>query len=99
MTYRPLPHSVTVKPSEIDGLGLFAKTVISKDTELGISHVIAYGDVVRTPLGGFVNHSDEPNAEKVERGNYILLSTIKDIMPGEEITLKYSWYDPTLIYE
>lgn len=99
MTYRPLPSSVTIKKSKIDGLGLFAKTVISKDTELGVSHVRAYGDIVRTPLGGFVNHSEIPNAEIIERGHYVLLSTIKDIMPGEEITLKYSWYDPTVTYE
>ena len=37
--YRPLPKEVIIKQSEIDGYGIFAKEDISKDTELGITHV------------------------------------------------------------
>lgn len=48
----------------------------------------------RTPLGGFINHSEDPNVETVYIGKYLYLITIKDIMPDEELTLKYKWYKP-----
>ena len=37
--YRPLPKNLTIKDSEIDGLGLFSKTKIQKNSFIGISHV------------------------------------------------------------
>ena len=60
----PLPDSLTVDKSEIHGLGLIAKTDINAGTDLGISHIMNdnYEDgLIRTPLGGFINHSDHPN--------------------------------------
>ena len=38
--YKPLPDSLTIKPSGIDGLGLFAKEGIAQGTNLGMSHVV-----------------------------------------------------------
>jgi len=38
-TYRPLPESLTIKKSGIDGLGLFAVDDIEISTELGITHI------------------------------------------------------------
>ena len=38
-TYRPLPKSLTIKKSGIDGLGLFAVDDIEISTELGITHI------------------------------------------------------------
>ena len=64
--YRPLPHSLTIKQSGIDGLGLFAKTALEQETTLGMSHVELGKLILRTPLGGFVNHSNEPNCTKVK---------------------------------
>ena len=37
--YRPLPKSLTIKDSKIDGLGLFSKTKIKKNSFIGITHV------------------------------------------------------------
>ena len=37
-SYRPLPASLTIKSSEIDGLGLFAIEDISEGTYLGETH-------------------------------------------------------------
>ena len=37
MMYKPLPDSLTIKESNIEGLGLFATCSISKGTNLGIS--------------------------------------------------------------
>lgn len=98
MSYRPLPKSLTIKPSNIDGLGLFATEFIEKNTFLGVTHV--YDDrfedgLIRTPLGGFFNHSETPNIELKEEFGMIGIVTIKDINKGEEITGKYTIYDPT----
>jgi hypothetical protein len=37
--YKPLPDSLTIKQSGINGLGLFAKENIGQGTNLGMSHV------------------------------------------------------------
>ena len=95
--YRPLPSYLTIKSSKIDGLGLFATENIKESTSLGISHVSDRwfsGGYIRTPLGGFFNHSNDPNCKIVENGRYLLLVTIKNIMPGEEITSIYTLYTP-----
>jgi hypothetical protein len=66
LMYKPLPDSLTIKTSEVDGLGLFAKENIGQGTNLGMSHVAIGSGIIRTPMGGFINHSDDPNAAKVE---------------------------------
>ena len=66
--YRPLPKNLTIKDSKIDGLGLFSKTKIQKNSFLGISQVKHddFQDMyIRTPLGGFCNHSKNPNVIKL----------------------------------
>tara|TARA_B100000029_G_scaffold253658_1_gene250541 strand:+ start:459 stop:752 length:294 start_codon:yes stop_codon:yes gene_type:complete len=92
--YRPLPKEITIKKSKIDGLGLFAIEDIPKDTSLGLSHVKVNGEYIRTPLGGFYNHSDDPNCEThIDTiGKNMFLLTIKDIKKGEELTAKYTLY-------
>ena len=91
MSYRPLPDSVTIKNSEINGLGLFAKKDISEGIELGVSHYLYDKEIIRTPLGGFYNHSEEPNAKKYKLDNKYVLVTIKEIKKGDEITVKYTF--------
>ena len=108
--YRPLPKNVTIKKSNIDGLGLFATEVIEKGINLGITHVfVSVGsfedDLVRTPLGGFVNHSDSPNCKILikESGSSCCgggtmrpvktLQTMRDVEEGEELTVKYEMYN------
>ena len=96
--YRPLPSYLTIQKSTIEGLGLFAIESISANTSLGISHVhhIDYeDDYIRTPLGGFINHSNTPNCDIYNDIGDLYLKTIKDIKKGEELTLKYTLYDPT----
>ena len=100
-TYRPLPSSVTVGPSEIEGLGLFAVELIPAGTCLGITHVHDpnfSNEYIRTPLGGFYNHSDNPNCKAVvgyqNERSVILLTTLRDVEAGEEITSRYWLYAP-----
>ena len=98
--YKPLPKTVAVKESPIHGYGLFAIDNIPYATDLGISHVFAVGfkdNYVRTPLGGFINHSDTPNCHKVQSHEdsaltYYILQTTKDIKKGEELTVTYTIY-------
>ena len=55
--------------------------------------------LIRTPLGGFINHSDTPNCGRsqirikpgLDKWSIIV---IEDIEEGEELTLKYKIYDP-----
>ena len=66
--YRPLPPYLTVKPSPVEGLGLFSTEPIEHATILGISHVADRhfpNGYIRTPLGGFYNHSDTPNIQRM----------------------------------
>ena len=94
--YRPLPPEVEIRKSPIEGYGLFAIFALSSGINLGCTHVYNTdfaNDRIRTPLGGFINHSDTPNCELIKIGPYYYLITSIDIMPDEEITLKYTLYE------
>ena len=94
MNYRPLPDSLTIKQSSIEGLGLFATQTIPKNIDLGMIH-FSYGELlIRTPLGGFINHSKKPNCKKLDLEDEWHLKTTKEIKAGEELTLKYTLYNP-----
>lgn len=94
--YRPLPSCLTVKDSKVDGLGLFARADIPAGIRLGMSHLKYNAKWVRTPLGGFYNHSEEPNCFKEKFKNvfkeWYELVTLKDIKEGEEIMVEYTLY-------
>ena len=100
MSYRPLPNNLTIKPSKIEGLGLFATETIKKETNLGLTHLLIKDDIdvliFRTPLGGFINHSEKPNCERVDHQDKWYLKTTKNINKNEELTLKYTMYKPIL---
>ena len=98
-TYEPLPVGLRIQKSEIAGQGLFSLTFLKAFTNLGMTHIILNHDpkenddeIIRTPLGGFVNHSDEPNCIKEKKGNRYYLKTLRDINRGEELTVKYNFY-------
>jgi SET domain-containing protein len=86
---------VEVKPSGIHGLGLFAKRDLPKNFIAGQTHVLVDGDLIRTPIGGFINCSKTPNAElfqypKLKRVNYYGVKLLMDVSEGEEITIDYN---------
>ena len=80
--YKPLPKQLTIKNSPIEGLGLYAQEDIKKGTFIGITHIRDEefeNKYIRTPIGGFYNHSNEPNVirmvsdtlPKLEFGNEV----------------------------
>ena len=103
--YKPLPESVTIKASGVHGLGLFADQKIMNGTNLGMSHLKIGDTIFRTPLGGFINHSNTPNCVKAElrmtdedlqghRYDYKKWNLIvsQDVKEGEELTVRYTFY-------
>ena len=104
MNYKPLPKELHLGFSDIHDIGLFAKENIPVGTNFGMTHLQFGKTTIRTPLGGFINHSEEPNCEKVKLNfttedhqpvynfNKFNLITIKPIKKGEELTLKYTFY-------
>ena len=93
VTYRPLPDNLELKPSDIHGYGVFAVAPIPAGKVLGLSHIQSL-ELIRTPLGGYINHSMNPNCIRILEGNRWYLQTIQDISEGEEITLMYKGYRP-----
>ena len=97
--YNPLPPRLTIKPSLINGLGLFATAGIAQGTNLGTTHIQVDGQIFRTPLGGFINCDENANCVKVEmrtEGSITdkwNLVTLRNITNGEELTLKYTFYE------
>ena len=104
--YKPLPESLVIKESGVHGLGLFADQKIMAGTNLGMSHLKIGDTIFRTPLGGFINHANEPNCVKAElrmtyedlQGHQYTykkwnLITAQDIEKGEELTVRYTFYN------
>ena len=107
--YKPLPNSLTIHPSTIHHLGIFAKKKIPVGTNFGMTHLQFGKNLIRTPLGGFLNHSDNPNCKLVESTKlfqfnsdiksstlFLLIKnliTIKEIEKNDEITCEYTLYD------
>ena len=67
-----------------------------RGVDLGLSHIVLDEEIYRTPLGGFINHSEEPNCIKwkvfVPHKYLYSVKTIKPIKKGEELFLKYTFY-------
>ena len=82
--YRPLPDGLTIKNSPIEGLGLFSTINIKINSFIGVTHIRDEqfeGKYIRTPLGGFYNHSENANIMKL----------VTDVLPK----LKFAeYFDP-----
>ena len=105
LMYKPLPDRLTIQTSKVNGLGLFTKEKLTLGENLGMSHLKIGDTIFRTPLGGFINHANEPNCVKAElrmtnedlQGQQYTykkwnLITIRDIEEGEELTVRYTFY-------
>lgn len=70
-----------LKPSKINGIGVFATKDLPKGTELGLAKI---GDK-RTTLGRWVNHSNKKNSQVIDD----MAVTLQDIPKGAEILYNY----------
>jgi len=87
--YKPLPKQLTIKKSSIEGLGIVAMEDIKKNAFIGVTHIRDEqfeNKYIRTPLGGFYNHSNEPNVVRM------VSDTLPKLKFGEEV-------DPTKAIE
>jgi SET domain-containing protein len=50
----------------------------------------AYKEIRRTPIGGFYNHSEDPNCYSLITSDHAELVTLRDIEVGEELTTFYN---------
>ena len=103
--YKPLPHGLFIEESSINGQGLHTNVKLAEGTNLGMSHLELGELILRTPMGGFINHSDKPNCVKVEAVTRQRVTplydhdftkwdlvTLRDIDEGEELTVRYTFY-------
>lgn len=99
--YKPLPDNVTIAESKIHGLGLFATRFIRSETVIGLTHVYDENfedSYIRTPLGGFFNHnSKNPNCKVIKEKRFLYLVADRDIQPEEELTARYTLYNPEVL--
>jgi len=100
--YKPLPRYVTVSKSEIHGLGIFLTTSIPAYYILGLTHIVDNrfeDNLIRTPLGGFLNHSEDPNCILLREEEFYWLQTLSDITQDIELTVNYNKYNVTYLKE
>ena len=90
--YQALPSRLHIKDSPIAGQGIFAKEDIPAGLVLGMSHLVVDEVIYRTPLGGFINHSNNPNCMKWCEDDKYFIKTLKPIHQGEELFLEYTFY-------
>ena len=89
--YRPLPEGLTIKNSPIEGLGLFTTISIKKNTFIGVTHIRDEqfdNKYIRTPQGGFYNHSNDPTVMRMVSDTLPKLKfgdTIDPNMAGKKI--------------
>jgi hypothetical protein len=82
---------LTIRPSSIHGLGVFAAVAISADADLGPAQIRrpdSNYDV--TEIGRHHNHSSEPSCYNDWVGDERHLFPHRDLAPGEEITIDYT---------
>ena len=90
---------IEVKPSDIHGLGLFARQFIPAGTTIGHiegesttedgDHVLWIDDIKGVHVTNdmrYINHSSQPNAAYYDD---LTVVALRDILPGDEITHNY----------
>ena len=79
--------------SSIQGVGLFACNAISKNFIIGYACI----KDKRTPLGRFVNHSNDPNIAFKKNKKNVIAFALKNIKKNEELLVDYRHNHFTLL--
>ena len=101
--YTPIPYPFELRKSDIHGYGLFSQCHIYGGASLpgAITHIKIDKELIRTPIGGLINHSNNPNCSleigliTSEVGSDLVIARynlviIRDIGTGDEFTLDYN---------
>ena len=77
---------------EVIGVLLRAGSVADLCTQYADCYKFRVGEFLLIPVGfgGMVNHSIEPNMEKVIEGRTVFLRTNRVVQAGEELSFRYS---------
>ncbi|MBX3156927.1 MAG: SET domain-containing protein-lysine N-methyltransferase [Deltaproteobacteria bacterium] len=84
--------AVVVSSSSIHGDGLFAHEGLGGGTvvcDVGVGQQVSY-------TASKVNQSSSPNTEMVSNGGNVILRTVRDVQPGEELVATYPLVDPSV---
>lgn len=99
--YKPLPPKVRLGKSDIDGHGIIADEYLPANTYIGITHIEGadpkhfHNGLYRTPLGGYLNHSPNPNCILLPDAIgklYWFLYTSEAVQIGDELCVDYALY-------
>jgi SET domain-containing protein len=76
---------------EVVGVLVRRESVSDRCTHFADHHKFRVGDRLLIPVGfgGLVNHSTEPNLEKLLDGDRVLLRTLRAVPAGEELFFRY----------
>ena len=83
-----LPAGATL---EVIGLLVERGSLSDRCTHFADHHKFRVGEKLLIPagFGGLVNHSTEPNLEKVFEGDRVFLRSVRPIAAGEELAFRY----------
>jgi hypothetical protein len=83
-----LPAGATL---DVIGVLVRRESVADRCTHFADHHKFRVGDKLLIPvgLGGLVNHSTEPNLEKLLDGERVFFRTLRPIAAGEELFFRY----------
>ena len=76
---------------EVIGVSVQRESLSDRCTHFADHHKFRLGDKLLIPLGfgGQVNHSTEPNLEKVIEGDRIFFRALRPVLTGEELFFRY----------
>ena len=79
---------------EVIGVFVQPNSIADRCTYYADQHKFRVGDYLLIPLGygGMVNHSSNPNMEKVIDGGSLYLQVVRPVEKGEELFFRYSDY-------
>jgi hypothetical protein len=95
--YSPLPKGLKLAPSVHHGHGVWTTIDLPEGTIIGTTHKTdeRFEDgLIRTPLGGYLNHSTVPNCQLQRKGDLYYLVTLEDIPANRELVITYTIYNP-----
>ena len=83
-----LPAGATL---EVVGVLVRRESASDHCTHFADTHKFRVGELLLIPVGfgGMVNHSAEPNLEKVIDGERVFLRTLRPVAAGEELFFRY----------